>query len=73
MSEQELILYEVDKRIATITINRPDKAHAFNYPMLKKMHEKSIKSERKPHIKNNQSTCRTHTLKTQQNFTVQPH
>ena len=51
MSEQELILYEVNKRIATITINRPDKAHAFNYPMLKKMHESLLKADKNENVK----------------------
>ncbi len=37
---EDLILYEVKERIATITINRPKKAHSFNVLMLKAMHEK---------------------------------
>ncbi|MFX0058134.1 MAG: enoyl-CoA hydratase/isomerase family protein [Candidatus Hodarchaeota archaeon] len=40
MSESELILFEVKGRIAIITINRPDKAHAFKVEMLKSMHQK---------------------------------
>lgn len=37
-SQEDIILYEVKGRIATITINRPDKAHAFNVEMLQLMH-----------------------------------
>jgi len=51
MSEQELILYEVDKKIATITLNRPDKAHAFNSSMLKTMHESLIKADKNENVK----------------------
>ena len=40
MSIQEIISLEVKGRIATIIINRPDKAHAFTIDMLKAMHEK---------------------------------
>ena len=38
MNDQDLILYDVKGRIATITINRPDKANACNIPMLKSIH-----------------------------------
>ena len=40
MSNQELILYEVKNRIATITIDRPEKAHAFSIEMLQMMHSR---------------------------------
>lgn len=39
MSDSDLILYEEKGRIATITINRPDKANSFNISMLKNMYE----------------------------------
>ena len=39
MSTQDSILYEVEGRIATITINRPDKANSCTIEMLKKIHE----------------------------------
>jgi len=42
MSESELILYEVKGRIAIITINRSNKAHAFKVEMLKSLHEKLV-------------------------------
>ena len=35
MAEQEL-LYEVLARIATITLNRPDKLNAFTAPMIER-------------------------------------
>ena len=45
MSDQELILYEVNGPLATIIINRPDKAHAFNITMLQTMHSKLIEAD----------------------------
>jgi len=45
MSNQELILYEIKGRIATITINRPDKANACNIPMLKLIYESLINAD----------------------------
>ena len=45
MSNQELILYEVKGPLATITINRPDKAHAFNIAMLQTMHSKLLEAD----------------------------
>jgi 2-(1,2-epoxy-1,2-dihydrophenyl)acetyl-CoA isomerase len=45
MSNQELILYEVSNRIATITINRSDKAHAFSIEMLQMMHSRLLEAD----------------------------
>ena len=45
MSNQELILYEVKNRIATITIDRPDKAHAFSIEMLQMMHSRLLEAD----------------------------
>ncbi len=50
MSE-ELILYNVKGRIAEITINRPDKAHAFSIEMLQTMYENLIKADKDEKIK----------------------
>ena len=46
MTSQELILYEVKDRVATITINRPDKAHAFSISMLQMMHSRLVEADR---------------------------
>ncbi len=51
MNNQEFILYEVKGRIATITINRPDKANACNIPMLKLIHQYLINADRDEKIK----------------------
>jgi len=51
MSDQEFILYEAKGRIATITINRPDKANACNIPMLKSIHESLINADRDEKVK----------------------
>ncbi|MCK4381913.1 MAG: enoyl-CoA hydratase/isomerase family protein [Candidatus Lokiarchaeota archaeon] len=45
MSNQKLILFEVKDRIATITINRPEKAHAFNISMLQMMHSRLLQAD----------------------------
>ncbi len=46
MNSQELILYEVKDRVATITINRPDKAHAFSINMLQMMHSSLLEADK---------------------------
>ncbi|MFW9875079.1 MAG: enoyl-CoA hydratase/isomerase family protein [Candidatus Thorarchaeota archaeon] len=51
MSNQDLILYEAKGRIATITINRPDKANSCNISMLQKFHENLIKADEDDKIK----------------------
>ena len=45
MSDQDFILYEAKGRIATITINRPDKANSCNIAMLKAIHQKLLKAD----------------------------
>jgi len=45
MSDQELILYDIKGRIATITINRPEKAHAFSIDMLQMMHNRLLEAD----------------------------
>jgi enoyl-CoA hydratase/carnithine racemase len=45
MSGQDFILYEAKGRIATITINRPDKANSCNIPMLKAIHQNLIRAD----------------------------
>ncbi|MFX0047079.1 MAG: enoyl-CoA hydratase/isomerase family protein [Candidatus Hermodarchaeota archaeon] len=45
MSDQELILYEVKGRIATITIDRPEKAHAFSINMLQMMYNRLLEAD----------------------------
>jgi enoyl-CoA hydratase/carnithine racemase len=45
VSNQKLILFEVKDRIATITINRPEKAHAFNINMLQMMHSRLLQAD----------------------------
>ena len=51
MSDQELILYEVKGRIATITINRPDKANACSILMLRSIHKNLIKADEDEKVK----------------------
>ena len=51
MSDQELILYEIKGRIATITINRPDKANSCNTQMLQSIYEGLIDADRDEKIK----------------------
>jgi len=51
MTSQELILYEVKDRVATITINRPDKAHAFSINMLQMMHSRLLEADKDELVK----------------------
>jgi enoyl-CoA hydratase/carnithine racemase len=51
MNNQELILYEVEGRIATITIDREDKANSCNVDMLKKIHESLIDADKHEKVK----------------------
>ena len=51
MSNQDLILYEIKGRIATITINRPDKANSCNVVMLKKIHESVVDADKSEKVK----------------------
>lgn len=51
MSDQELILYDVKGRIATITLNRPDKANACSVSMLKMIYENLIKADQDEKVK----------------------
>jgi enoyl-CoA hydratase/carnithine racemase len=46
MSDQELILFEIKGRIATITINRPDKANSCNIQMLQSIYEGLINADK---------------------------
>lgn len=45
MIDQDFIVYEVKGRIATITINRPDKANSCNISMLKAIYQNLIKAD----------------------------
>ena len=46
MNNQEFILYEIKGRIATITINRPDKANSCNVAMLQLIHENLLEADK---------------------------
>ena len=50
MSE-ELIQYNIKGRIAEITIDRPDKAHAFNVEMLKLLYNRLIEADKDEKVK----------------------
>jgi enoyl-CoA hydratase/carnithine racemase len=51
MSKQDLILYELKGRIATITINRPNKANSCNIPMLKEIYGNLIKADKDEQVR----------------------
>ena len=51
MSDQEYLIYEVKGRVATITINRPDKAHAFTIEMLMTLYEMLNKADESEKVK----------------------
>jgi len=51
MSDQEYLIYEVKGRVATITINRPEKAHAFTIEMLMTLYEMLNKADESEKVK----------------------
>ena len=51
MSEEDYIQYELNRRIGIITINRPQKAHAFNFDMLKAMHDRLLAADKDENVK----------------------
>jgi len=51
MNNENNVLYEVKRRIAIITINRPEKANAFNIDMLIAMHERLIEADKNENVK----------------------
>ncbi len=51
MTDQNFILYDIQEPIATITINRPDKAHAFNVDMLKTLHARLNEANQDERVK----------------------
>lgn len=51
MNNQELILYDVKGYLATITINRPEKAHAFTIEMLKALHSRLEEADKSKEVK----------------------
>jgi enoyl-CoA hydratase/carnithine racemase len=51
MSQEDLILYDANSRIATITINRPGKANACNIAMLKKIHGNLVSADDNEKVK----------------------
>ncbi|GAG10661.1 unnamed protein product, partial [marine sediment metagenome] len=51
MDDKDFILYEPKGRIATITINRPDKANACNVPMLKSIYQNLIDADKDEKVK----------------------
>ena len=51
MSDQENLLYEVKRCVAIITINRPDKAHAFTIEMLISLYEMLSKADEDEKVK----------------------
>ncbi|MFX1310243.1 MAG: enoyl-CoA hydratase/isomerase family protein [Promethearchaeota archaeon] len=51
MNNQDLILYEPKGRIATLIINRPDKANSCNISMLKAIYESLTKADKDEKVK----------------------
>jgi enoyl-CoA hydratase/carnithine racemase len=51
MTDQDLILYDVKGKIATITINRPDKANSCNIAMLQSIHKGLVDADKDEKVK----------------------
>jgi len=51
MNNEELIKFDVKEQVAILTINRQDKANAFNISMLKSMYQKLIDADKDERVK----------------------
>jgi enoyl-CoA hydratase/carnithine racemase len=51
MSTQDLFLYEAGRKVATITLNRPEVAHAFNWDLMKGLYDQLIKADKDDKVK----------------------
>jgi 2-(1,2-epoxy-1,2-dihydrophenyl)acetyl-CoA isomerase len=51
MSNNSIILYDVNRNVATITLNRLDMAHAFNWNLMKGLYDHLIKAHKDENVK----------------------
>jgi 2-(1,2-epoxy-1,2-dihydrophenyl)acetyl-CoA isomerase len=51
MSEYNLLNFEIDDAIATITLNRPDAANAFNLELATELNHAAIVCQQNPNIR----------------------
>ena len=51
MSTEEILLYEVKGKIAYITLNRPDMAHAFNFDLMTALWDALVKADNNNKVK----------------------
>ncbi|TXT60463.1 MAG: putative 3-hydroxypropionyl-coenzyme A dehydratase [Promethearchaeota archaeon] len=51
MTEQDVILYKVKGKVATITLNRPKAAHSFNLALMKGLYEKLEQADKDEKVK----------------------
>jgi enoyl-CoA hydratase/carnithine racemase len=51
MSVEDMLLYDVKQNVATITINRPEKAHAFNLELTKGLYNNLLKADKDENVK----------------------
>lgn len=51
MSNQDVILYNVKGKVATITLNRPKAAHSFNLDLMKGLYDKLVEADNDERVK----------------------
>lgn len=51
MSEEDIIIYELKGRVATIELNRPAAAHSFNLDLMKKLYTKLVEADEDEKVK----------------------
>ena len=51
MSEEDIILYDLKGRVATIALNRPAAAHSFNLNLMKKLYSKLLEADEDERVK----------------------
>ena len=51
MSEENIILYELKGKVATVELNRPAAAHSFNQDLMKKLYTKLVEADEDERVK----------------------
>ncbi|TFF96357.1 MAG: enoyl-CoA hydratase/isomerase family protein, partial [Promethearchaeota archaeon] len=51
MSQEDILIYEVKRKVAYLTLNRPDMAHSFNWELMSALYEALKKADEDESVK----------------------